>query len=272
MNVFKLIINDIEEGIIRNKRYISAPIISFFACMVADIKINNYIFGYQLNDKRTIFDVFAEIFNGTDPLIRQQSFQLPYMWIGIFLCILLINFDYVNKDISQFGIQVITRLKHRKEWWYSKCIYNICSSLYYYLIFMFTIIIFCSVNKYQILFRNTPELTQVLANSGTYIYKQLTAFSKEEIILQIVSPLVLLITLNMLQMTLSLIIKPTYSLVVTMGILLLGLFTDNVYSISRMGMCMMSNLYYVNGYDLIKGVIICVVMIIASILIGTIFF
>lgn len=272
MNVFKLVFNDITEGVIKNKRFISVPLVSIFACMVADIKINNYIFGCQLSVKRTAFDVFAEIFHGIDPLIRQQSFQLPYMWIGIFMCILFIAFDYINKDISQFGIQVVTRLKSRKEWWYSKCISNIVTSLCYYLIFIAVVIIFCLINRYDLSLQNTPEISQLLSTSGIYSYKQLTVFTNKEVIIQIVSPLILLITLNLMQMMLSLIIKPAYSIVITMGILLIGLFIDNVYAFSRMGMCMMSNIYYTDGYDLIKGSIVCIVIIITSISLGACIF
>mgnify|MGYP007038886173 FL=1 len=40
MNVFKILLCDIKEGTLKNRRFIAAPLIALFVCMLAQIRID----------------------------------------------------------------------------------------------------------------------------------------------------------------------------------------------------------------------------------------
>lgn len=269
MNAFNLIINDLKQGVFKNIRFLAVPILCIFECLVADIQLN-YIKNFSETELGFIDYVF-EIFHGTDPLSKVSSSQLPYYWFVIFACLFIITFDYAQKDISHFGIQVMTRVKKRSMWWYSKVITNIVSSIYCYFLFMATILLFCVLNNYPVNFNSNSVFINVFGStSGIYSYSGITDISWNNLVFLVLSPLMVMITLNLLLCMLSMAFKPIIALLVTIGYLLAGAFWDNSIIISRGSMIMMNRVFFIDGYNLKQCCIYCIIIIFLSIIIGRI--
>lgn len=89
MSAFKLILSDIREGILRNKRYILVPILCLFECMSADINLNMFKVYGGIKSPTTFLDLIAELFHGCDPITKAPDpstvIALPYFWIALFV-------------------------------------------------------------------------------------------------------------------------------------------------------------------------------------------
>lgn len=272
MNLFKLIWNDLKEGVLKNRRFLVVPVLCIFECLAADINLNYAVQTSGTTTSRTFFDVFSEIFHGADPLSKVSSWDIPYFWITIFVGMLLMSFDYMQNDLTHFGMQILTRVKKRKTWWFSKCMYSTIAALFYYVVFLAVIALFCVLSGYDVSLHSTQEIMNILNSSGIYMYNQASQLSTQTILLELLSPFVVLITINMLQMVLSLVIKPIYSMIVVIGVVLLGIFWDFLPAFSRSAMVMMSDIYYSDGYPMKKGLLVCAGVIVVSVIVGKIIF
>mgnify|MGYP003239100490 CR=1 FL=1 len=136
MSVFKLWLCDIREGIFKNKRYTIVPFICIFECMYAHMSINSYQLYYDVHSRPTFLALWAEIFHGCDPITKNPDpnlkIELPYFWIAIFIFAIFIGFDYMHNDLTQFGIQVLSRTRKRSRWWISKCFWCLSSGIYHF--------------------------------------------------------------------------------------------------------------------------------------------
>ena len=96
MNVFKILLCDIREGILKNKRFISAPLLAVFVCMAAHTRVSFLNDSFEMGAKPTLFNLFLEAFRGSDPLskIREMHAPIPYMWLAVFIFSMFTAFDY----------------------------------------------------------------------------------------------------------------------------------------------------------------------------------
>ena len=275
MNVFKILLSDIREGTLKNKRFISAPLIALFVCMVAQTRIYFFSDSFDLGSNPTLFNLLIEAFRGSDPLskIREMHAPVPYIWLSIFIFSMFTVFDYAHDDISNFGMQIISRAGKRTSWWYSKCIWVMLSGIYYYGLFTLTMLGFAAMNGYSMSFKDNTIFSDLLANcSAYYTYKNIEEVTGIELLIFILSPLIVICTLNIFQMTLSLFIKPLYSFFITLGVLLLSVFVDWLAIFPRTAMMTFSNHYHQNGYNIKIGWIVCIAVIFASVIIGRVWF
>lgn len=63
-----------------------------------------------------------------------------------------------------------------------------------------------------------------------------------------------------------------YGYLLIVGILILGILTDIPLAFSRCGMITFSDYFFEDGYHISIGLAICLILIMASILIGTLYF
>ncbi|MCM1227216.1 MAG: hypothetical protein NC320_07300 [Clostridium sp.] len=277
MNVSKIFLCDMKEGIIKNKRFIIVPLLAILECLYAHMNINSFKEYHDITKRTNIIVLIAEIFHGCDPIAENTNHDvnitIPYLWLAIFVLAVFIGFDYVHNDLTQFGIQILSRIGRRREWWFAKCICNIASSIWFYILFMLTAIIFGIINGYHISFSSDTDILNIIADrSVMYTFIGINEINFIQSMFLALSPLLVICTLNMIQMLLSLFTKPMYSYLIIIGILAMGVLTDFPVSVSRLSMITFSNQFFKNGYNIQAGTIICFSVIAVLILIGSIYF
>lgn len=277
MNVFKLLLCDIREGIFRNKRYIIVPFLCIFECMYAHMNINSYQSYYEIHSRPTFLDLWAELFHGCDPIAENPDpdikIELPYFWLAVFIFAVFIGFDYMRSDLTQFGIQVLSRTRKRSRWWLAKCFWCLSSGIYFYIIFLLTAVVFSRINGYDLTLSGNTELLNVIADrSVIYTFVGVSEPDIFQQLCMLLAPMLVICTLNMIQMIFCLFIKPMYSYLIIIGILLLGILTDIPLAFSRCGMITFSDWFFEDGYHLPIGLFICLLLITASIITGTVCF
>ncbi len=276
MNVYKILNCDIKEGIFKNKRFIIVPFLFAFECIYADIKIGAYKSYFKIQGEITFWELISEIFHGCDPISNSRNadikIELPYFWIAFFVFAIFMSFDYMRDDLSNFGIQIISRTGNRRKWWFSKCIWCVLSGIWFYIIFILIAMIYSLLNNYNLSFPENFQLINLLANrSVIYSFIGVNEASTFQIINIILAPMFVICTLNILQMTISLFVKPMFSYLIVLGVLMLGVISDKVYAFSRYSMITFSGLFYEDGYNLMAGFLTCFILIMITTLTGYIY-
>ena len=60
----------------------------------------------------------------------------------------------MHDDLTQFGVQVITRCHKRSSWWYSKCLWCAVLSFVFYILVLATVVIYAALLGYKFTFEN----------------------------------------------------------------------------------------------------------------------
>ncbi len=277
MNVCKMLACDINEGILKNKRYIVAPLLAILECLYAHINISSLKSYRDVTQTSSIIELIAEIFHGCDPIAQNTNpdikIAIPYLWFAIFVFAVFISFDYMHNDLTQFGIQILSRSKKRIEWWFSKCLWCILSSVWFYFLFFITIVLFGVVNEYSIMPSEDPEVLNIIADQSVmYSFVGIAVTSCTVHLKLLFLPLLVIITLNVIQMFLTLFIKPMHAYLLIVGLLTVGILTDVPIAVSRLSMVTFSRIFYENGYNEEIGLIICFILIVSLIVGGGLLF
>ena len=179
----------------------------------------------------------------------------------------------MHNDLTQFGIQVLSRTRKRSRWWISKCFWCLSSGIYFYIIFLLTAIVFSIINGYDLTLSESTELLNIIADrSVIYTFTGISELNIFQELWMLFSPMLVICTFNMIQMILCLFMKPMYGYLLVVGILILGILTDIPLAFSRCGMITFSDYFFEDGYHISIGLAICLILIMASILIGTLYF
>lgn len=112
----------------------------------------------------------------------------------------------------------------------------------------------------------------LLIEALLYNYIGISELSLKNILSILLMPLIVISTLNILQMLLCLFIKPMYGYLLIIGIVTFGIISDSPLAISRTGMVTFNNMYFENAYNEKIGLIICVLINIICVVTGTIYF
>lgn len=277
MNVSKIIACDIKEGVIKNKRYIVVPVLCLFQCLYAQLNINMYKEYHEIYRKTSLLELLEEIFHGCDPIGENPNpdikIIIPYLWFAIFSFAVFLTFDYMHNDLTQFGIQILTRTKKRHAWWLSKCIWCYVSSLWFYILFIVSTLVFCFINGYSAFNYSNVETINILADrSVIYEFVGISEMNFLNALSIVFLPLIVICTLDMIQMLLCLFVKPMYSYLIIIGLIVVGMISDSPLAFTRLGMVTFNTTYFKTAYHEITGTWICLVINIICIIIGMLYF
>lgn len=223
MNWFKLLRHDIRCGLLR-WRYLTSVLLFAIPCfMFARIL-------HQTNIQGSWMDYMLYLFQGKEPIVRittGERIDLPVLWLLVTSGCLFINLDYLLKDLTNAGQQIIIRSKSRASWYLSKCIWNLASCVVYFMAAGITCAIFTWATGAQLSIQNTSELSFMLFGFG--ISEQLTLTPTYAVLASWVLPFLTMFALSMLQMTLCLFTKPIISFVVCISQLVLSVYLDSAF-------------------------------------------
>lgn len=73
---------------------------------------------------------------------RTAIFSIPYEWFIVQSFFIIMMSGYPKADFNERGYQVLIRSKSKKKWWFSKCVWLLCSTVLYYSILYLIIMVF----------------------------------------------------------------------------------------------------------------------------------
>ena len=151
-------------------------------------------------------------------------------------------------------------------WWISKCIWNILSVVVFFLMAWVVFALGCLVSGGSLSMTLSPDI--FAACNLVLSYEAPAALIPQTLLL----PMLVMMGLNLLQMTLSLFLKPFYSFMVTTAILFLSTYYLSPFCIGNYAMPLRSHLLLANGVGLNTGLLISGILIVVSIIAGGLIF
>lgn len=273
MKFFNLVKHDFINGIFRRKIYLLIPLLFIFMCFDCNwfITVINQR-GFN-SDPGTFMDYVIYIFRGMAPFAPEsnpEGFRFPTTWLILFIFSSYTSLSYPFDDLNTWGQQIIIRVCNRTQWWLSKVLWNIASSISFFLLGIITVLVFCVIRGIPISFDNTEQIT-----ISTFVELfSLTAspvLSKSDaLFICILSPFFVAMTLNLLQMVVALLTSPIVSFFASLSILILSAFWTNPFAIGNYAMIMRLSRFTSGGVSVLFGfalnLFICVVAVVAGLI------
>ncbi len=245
------------------KKYI--PIILLCVYVVFTINITAKSAGMAPN----IIDYLFGLFKGEPPYLiklaqtERTPFTLPplYLLFNFYLS-WLISY-YPLREMGNLGRHTILKHGTKQKWWISKCVWATYTVISYYatvLIVFGIALVFSGKSGFV---RDITLLKDTI-NSEKVDYNHLEQLSNTSLaVMCILLPLVVSLGLSMIQMMLSLVIKPIYSQVVIIGVLVCSSFSCKVFLPGNYLMYLRNRqLLFNSGVGTISGLIlgICIIL------------
>ncbi|WP_100066079.1 hypothetical protein [Miniphocaeibacter massiliensis] len=272
MKFIKNVIFDIKYGTLKNVKLFLMPIIIAVLIFV-DIFNNSKMVSEiaEFSSKISLGDFIFYTYGGIEEYIPSPDnpFVFPVVWMVIYLSISFILLNYPVKDMHSVGSQILLRSNSRVNWWLSKCMWNVLSTIIYHGIILFIFILLCSIKKIPLINEVNLDLQWVLLKFRSDVIMNNLVIIPIKIFVNI---LLLSIFINLLQMTMSLFIKPVFSFLAVAIIMLSSSYLLSPVMVGNYGMFLRYNWIYEGGVSFNTGVIVLVCLIFTTVVIGLIRF
>lgn len=264
MKLFNLFRHDFTNGVLRGRYFAAAGLFLFPALQMVNILAFR-------EETGTWMDFLFYVFKGMEPISNLNSMEqirLPISWLLIIGGCLFLNLDYLLHDLTNAGQQVLVRCNSRKAWYLSKCFWNTTSCLAYFLIGTGMTLIAALLTGAEIVLTDTPTITFDLL----MLQNPVTLTSVQAICIALLLPLLTLVTINQIQMTLSLYVKPILSFLICISLLVIAVYVSTPFAVGNGAMVIRSGYLSESGIDPGFTCAVCVVIYIACVVLGTIRF
>ena len=262
MSFIKFFQYDLKHGILR--KYWLYFIYIFFV-FIAVIQFQAITRSFEIFDY-SVGDCILYIYGGKKEYIPRigESFEPPYLWLTNHILLLYFGLNYMPKDLQGFGQQIIYRSGGRLTWWLSKCFWNVSFIFLFYFFGYLTIIILSLINGAEFSLDLSGPITTIIDFGSERIQFETNDLSFEIVLL----PLLFSVSINMFQMMLSLLFKPIFSFVITVGICVASSYKLSLFLFGNYSMALRCNKAVANGFNSTSAIACLISILTISIFIG----
>lgn len=271
MKFIKYLRFDICQGILRNPMLMISPIAIAFIIFIDFFAKANRFIAFDIMDEAVSFgDYLFYLYGGMKEFIPdyEMGFQLPIVWILVFFVLPFILLNYPLKDMNGIGQQILIRSTKKIFWWLSKCCWTILGTLVYHLIMQMTGLVMCSIFRLDITYSIHMDFVKAAFEVGHQEVCNISGLFISTVIL----PIFVSVSINMLQMTLSLFIKPMFSFLFIAIMLLSSAYLLSPLLIGNYAMIFRYTWILKNGVSVETGYKISLILLFISMGVGTIKF
>ena len=266
---YKCLKYDLKCGLLKEyKKYIVAIglflIIGFdFFIKMSDIEI-------------TVPDYLVYLFFGMEEYVPSpgNKFRFPALWVAVIIYVSYITLYYPYKDLNGYGKNILLNTQSKKTWYLSKCMWVTVSTIIYFLIGFIVLSLFAIISGAEI---TADVSSKVIIKFIPFITTEQNLFYNDAIyykvtILHFVLPVIICVMNNLLQLFLSLFIKPFFSFIFTVSYTIASAYYLKSFMLGNYAMIARSNIFIDNGVNFTDGLIISLGVILVVIISGTILF
>ncbi len=266
---YKCLKYDLKCGLLKEyKKYIIA--IGLFIIIGFDffIKMN----GIEI----TVLDYFFYLFFGMEEYVPSpgNKFRFPALWVAVILYVSYITLYFPYKDLNGYGKNILLNTQSKKTWYLSKCMWVTVSTIIYFLIGLVVLSLFAIISGAEI---TADVSSKVVIKFIPFITTEQNLFYNDAIyykvtILHFVLPVIICVMNNLLQLFLSLFIKPFFSFIFTVSYTIASAYYLKSIMLGNYAMIARSNIFIDNGVNFTDGLIISLGVILVVIISGAILF
>jgi hypothetical protein len=267
---FKVLRYDLLNGTLKSaKKYLLAILIFIIAAL--DFTLRAPGLRRNLNaEVSTVGDYLMYLFYGMNEyeIGSPEPFRFPALWMLVVLFALYIVLYYPYNDLYGYGKQVLVNAGSRSAWWLSKCAWVVSTVLIYFLLLFSTIFIYAKA-----------EGTSMSLNISKYMYmtflpaaelkETLPTNLNAEIILM---PFLLVLALGLLQLFMSLLVRPILSYSLSIALLVISAYYVHPCFLGNYAMIARSDKLIETGVNNTVGIYYLLGIIVISIILGWIYF
>lgn len=196
------------------------------------------------------------------------TFVMPVMWMVFVLWMQFVSLYYPFVDLNGIGKHLLCLSGQKSIWWLSKCLWAVCNALANYLVaFLATVVagiclgakpsMEANVYLYQELEMNREFLTSETTWNTVPLFFLLA---------------LVLVALTLLQLVLSVAIKPLFSYLLMAGFLFAGSYIQSPALFGNFAMPARSSLLVTTGLSPVSGGLLCLWVIAGSVMLGWVLF
>lgn len=196
-----------------------------------------------------------------------DSFQFPIRWLFPYLLVLFFTLDYARNDLTHGGIQVLTRTQNRTLWWISKCIWNTITVLSCFVVELIVWFLLTSlVVKMEVFSLNNILFEGIfnanLPEQGTFKWEYIGTFC--------LLPVMVCVSISLVQMTLTLYIKPVFAYITSMIYYIVGIYYVTPLLLSNYALSVRSSTIGLYNFRPQTGIFLCVVSGMIAVSVGVV--
>lgn len=268
---FKFIKHDLFYGVVLQKVRIFVTFLMFF-CLASyhfwTLRIFELTNPQYFESPVTTGDYFLSLIGGCGKVQISQGgdveFVMPVMWLAFVLWILFCSLYYPFIDLQGMGKYRMVLSGGRGIWWLSKCIWAVVNTAVNYLVaFAASFVVGVCLGA-----KPSMQANWYLAQELTMRTDQLTTQDTWNLWPTFGLTLFVLITISLIQLVLSMKIKPQFAYLVIAAYLFAGAYMQSPVLVGNYAMAARSNLLVSTGLSPSLGILICLWGILASMAIG----
>jgi len=251
MIFFKMLKHDLRNGLLKRWQGYGAALCFFlFLCVDFYFQIRHCA---EIN-AGSFGDFLFYVFGGMKEYRpeMQEPFQFPAVWTLTLVLIFYITLYYPFHDLMGYGRGILLQSRSRIKWWGAKCAWAAAAVLLFFVLLWSVLLLFCLLLRRPIVMDISAAAYGILGaapggNRGIVMQQQLTM----ELMLL---PALTVIALSLFQMFLSLFIKPLYSFVTTVSVLIASAYYSSGFMIGNYAMALRSVRVSASGVPLANGI------------------
>ena len=175
----------------------------------------------------------------------------------------------MSDDLSGLGQYVICRSGKRRNWWLSKCLWNFTSVLIYFVLSNIIVLLFAIFNNAELSFNISENMNLICCvGDGQYPIAQWNIGFLQLYLM----PILVCSAISMLQMFISLFVRPLVSYIVTIVIYFSSMYKLSDLLLGNYAMILRSDSTTMNGVSSSWGIIFSVGLIVVAVVSGLIYF
>lgn len=256
---------DLKCGLVKDyKKYLIA--VGLFLVAAVDFYIKTD--GIEI----TVFDYYFYIFFGMEKHVPLpgSKFKFPALWMAVMMYSSYITLYYPYKDLNGYGKNIILFSQDKKVWYLSKCVWAFVSTAVYFSLAFIVVGVFALVVGAE---PSCDLSMQTVTKLLPYLTAEKPLFSDDSMyyelgIIYYFLPITVAVTNNLIELFMSLFIKPFYAFIITVSYAVVSVYYLNGFMIGNYAMLGRNTAFISDGVNLKNGYIICFVVIISVAVIG----
>ncbi|WP_071396579.1 hypothetical protein [Bacillus tuaregi] len=256
--------HDLLIGILHEKlRYVPVFLIFIFSCVYFQNMVDRGASHEITSSIPSYSDYIIQIFKGMEIYQENRPFEIPVTWLLINIYIVYLVSYYPFQDLNGYGQLIILHSKNRKQWWLSKCIWNISTVLTFYLIGYIVVFLFTLLSG-DIAFQRNEDINLLVSRVNTANFQP-----ESLLIIGFILPIITSIAISLFQMTLTLFCRPIFSCIIVITLLVASAYSSFPLLIGNYLMILRNNMISLGeGVYATIGILLSISLSIFSILIG----
>ncbi|MCD8300799.1 MAG: hypothetical protein LUC41_06475 [Clostridiales bacterium] len=247
----RLLWYDIKHGILRNWLFLLAPICALF--LFRECRYALFLTG----TKGTWAVYIMYLLRGP----AMGDFYFSFLWLLVLLIPLFITIQYPFKDMERYGMHLLLRSGRRRNWWLSKCGWNFLCTLVYLLLLYGTMAICCAVHGIPVTL-GTPRAAVTGLFGDLISVSDPVLGTGKTIFVVLILPLLALADLSMVEMFLSLILRPIYGFLLTVLLIAMTAYFSTPFLFLNFADLTRSGALLKNGLDIYVGLAVCLIVLV----------